>query len=676
VLVAEGGSIDAAGPDPTDAFLQLVDRAKTLLALLRQGLIVKGNSIIGASVAHAMDHMRDALSKPEFGIPWLTGGAPRLLLPHCGPADFTQGQSFEGVVRPQEPLHWLGQLLRRLPRPSFLNLALRSESFPVDGCELDDGMGTFQDPTCVVGIAGDWDTLVVKRDMFGCSGEIPCLRGVTFFARAGSMRRSIKFNRHETEALLQDRGIDALFLSAGAGNCAELQQTLRFRVELPKVVVVTINPLLAPPIRIIPNYVLALAKLAENNESSPLRRLAVQCSLQATIDLLAPQFSLLFVDGARAIFVNREVAHLFGEVASPFELWRRGATCTLAGAELVQDRPHPIQAAASLGVAEWPCQELNALGLPRWDHSDPINEALICRSAAVEAPASVRPYHPGLATLLQGRGHCFWKEEFCECFPPWRGMSCDRKEKEVAEGRAIATMLQPGGEDELHHSLQNWWANFNRKLDQPVIIFYAEAFSSGVAALLSSTPNRVWFAFVGPDFLAAARGEEASAAAAWCRFKFASIFEHQMLLNIAWLTWLDAGFRFEKPVVRDLVEQTTSTGAVLGFLGGPVAAERPPPALRHLTLLFAAAEEQERPDDDFVSPFPKFGEGPMAFVAVSNQLLVMSRDAFRSGVLKRFADWTAEFAKEEPLCRWGDALLRSVQASILSPSKRQLLLLE
>ncbi|OLQ14920.1 hypothetical protein AK812_SmicGene931 [Symbiodinium microadriaticum] len=70
-------------------------------------------------------------------------------------------------------------------------------SFPVDGCELADDMGTFQaapsDPTCVVGVARDWDTLVVKRDMFG----------------------SIKFNRHETEALLQDRGIDALFLSAG-----------------------------------------------------------------------------------------------------------------------------------------------------------------------------------------------------------------------------------------------------------------------------------------------------------------------------------------------------------------------------------------------------------------------------------------------------------------------------
>ena len=29
-------------------------------AVCRQGLIVKGNSIIGASVAHAMDHMRDA----------------------------------------------------------------------------------------------------------------------------------------------------------------------------------------------------------------------------------------------------------------------------------------------------------------------------------------------------------------------------------------------------------------------------------------------------------------------------------------------------------------------------------------------------------------------------------------------------------------------------------------
>ncbi|CAE7707813.1 unnamed protein product, partial [Symbiodinium pilosum] len=140
----------------------------------------------------------------------------------------------------------------------------------------------------------------------------------------------------------------------------------------------------------------------------------------------------------------------------------------------------------------------------------------------------------------------------------------------------------------------------------------------------------------------------------------------------AWVVWLGAGYRFAQPLARDPVEQTASADAVLGFVPGPSAQWRPPAALRHLALLFTAAEERQRTDADFASPFPKNGEGPLKFIAVSNELTVMNRDAFRSGVLKRFADWTAEFGKQERLCRWGAGALRSLQASVLVAAKRHL----
>ncbi|CAJ1453058.1 unnamed protein product, partial [Effrenium voratum] len=302
LLVAEGGQVTAGSDNPVQFLSDLARRAMDLIALVRQGLIVQGNSVVGAAVAYAMDLVYVALVKPEFGMSWLTaGGAPRLLLPHCSAVDFAEALPWEGVTRPHDPMHWLHPLLERLEEKAFLNVEVSDRDAAPD-CELN-GFGSFQDPVCGLAKLGRHDTLVLQRSLTSCVGQSTCLGGAQLIPGARSLQGPLRLEIDEAEAIIADRGVDVLALSPKAGNCAELKRLLEWMGATPQVLVLNINPVLAVPLRVAPDFLRA-RKLGEHLDS---------CSLQTATDFLAPQFLPLFVDTARAVFVAQAALSRFGK---------------------------------------------------------------------------------------------------------------------------------------------------------------------------------------------------------------------------------------------------------------------------------------------------------------------------------------------------------------------------
>eukprot|EP00435_Cladocopium_sp_Y103_P006729 s3006_g2.t1 len=617
----------------------------------------------------------------DYSLDDLGVGAPRLLLPHCSALDFVDAMPWEGVSRPSKPMHWLEPVLEKLPLKSFLNVALRDRASE-DDCSVRDDFGTFQDPSCGLARLRAWETLTLFRDTANCVGQSSCLSGGTFRPRRQSVQGIRELSAEEVESMVLDRSVDVLTLSPSAGNCAELQRFLAtlLQTALPQVLALPINALLAPPRRAAPDFLKAGKRLRETTAPrGDSFQLGQHCSLQSAIDFL-PQFVLLFVDGLRAVFVSHAVRHHFGHVnAEARTLWRRGVSCTLPVVELLEARAPqgPVSAeAAALGSAAWPCEALRlpqlAKGvLPRVQNKElyPETEA---RCVSLAGPVeSIRsaflgatlPMTPGRAQLMSGRGRCFLEENFCECFPPWRDALCDRHEAsgDGNEGSIIATRLLPGGEEELEQNLLNWWESFNNQMDHPVLIFHEGLETDAALRLRAASPTRVWFAHLGPLFSSQRMHGELDAALS-CRFKFAWLLDEPSIQDFDWLLWIDSDVTFPIPLDRDLVRETSSAGASLGFL--PLDEfPRTPRALRTLTLLFRQAERMRGRGE--------FSEDDWTDLNLSSRLLVMHLPSFRSpGSLKRFASWALEFSQQVPICRWGDAALRSMQAWLLPPEKR------
>ena len=110
------------------------------------------------------------------------------------------------------------------------------------------------------------------------------------------------------------RTVDILIVSPQAGNCydaAEMIPPVRSNVRL---VVLPVNPLYAPPTRVIPDFAGTIAQrkgLADlkSDDKHKLQRLLflTHCSLQSAVDLMTPRFVLLFVDGHWAVFAERSI---------------------------------------------------------------------------------------------------------------------------------------------------------------------------------------------------------------------------------------------------------------------------------------------------------------------------------------------------------------------------------
>ncbi|CAJ1369022.1 unnamed protein product [Effrenium voratum] len=506
-----------------------------LIALVRQGLIVQGNSVVGAAVAYAMDLVYVALVKPEFGMSWLTaGGAPRLLLPHCSAVDFAEALPWEGVTRPHDPMHWLHPLLERLEEKAFLNVEVSDRDAAPD-CELN-GFGSFQDPVCGLAKLGRHDTLVLQRSLTSCVGQSTCLGGAQLIPGARSLQGPLRLEIDEAEAIIADRGVDVLALSPKAGNCAELKRLLEWMGATPQVLVLNINPVLAVPLRVAPDFLRA-RKLGEHLDS---------CSLQTATDFLAPQFLPLFVDTARAVFVAQAALSRFGKVGHLPSLWRRGVSCTLPISEWLGEKV--VQEAAALGGADWPCQKLLDSNVPRLPlaamrgvQNKELYKEVRCGGHAGQLnlePATL-PMTPGRGQMLRGRGRCFPEDGFCECFPPWRDALCDKEDlgdrQDEPQGVLIATRLShaPGGMEMLRQNLHNWWESFNHQLDRPILIFH-QGLSRSEASQLRASPNRVWFSHLGP-LLRRPRKiyKEKHDEALHCRFKFAWVIEEPSIESYA-----------------------------------------------------------------------------------------------------------------------------------------------
>ena len=148
---------------------------------------------------------------------------------------------------------------------------------------------------------------------------------------------------------------------------------------------------------------------------------------------------------ARAIFLEASLATRLCPkgCGSAWEVWHRGAHCAASSLQLLKADQEMAEVEA-LSTARWPCEDFRALNLPllpleQLQKKLPMHlKGAYERQCEVEAgqvgdPAAW-PYVPGRSHLLEDRGHCLQEEGLCECFPPWRGASCDQLEGIMSNG--------------------------------------------------------------------------------------------------------------------------------------------------------------------------------------------------------------------------------------------------
>eukprot|EP00439_Symbiodinium_sp_Y106_P036315 s2133_g4.t1 len=561
----------------------------------------------------------------------MSGRPPRLVLPHCSSDDFEDAFWWEGVSSHNSE-HWLLSLLDKLGESSHLAVALQSSPsvrLAEEGCTVNPNMLLLQDPVQCLLDSGGWDAVLMVDglDNFSAvSAEQGRISGTavneTFrldWDKEGKVT-SFKFGkivrnpRRGGRASMLPRTADILVVSPQAGNCfdaAEMIPPVRSSVRL---VIMSINPLYAPPTRVMPNFEETLPQRKGLADLKPtdrhkLQRLLflTQCSLQSAVDLMAPRFVLLFVDGARAIFAEKSIVGHYctpipsGEACAPLELlWHRGASCAPAILQLIPtEREEQLKEAEFLAESTWPCEDYVAMDLPEVSldmlekpqflnkdfYADGMPQCRTATSHQVFEPASW-PHTPGRQHAIGSRGHCLPKEGVCECFPPWRGARCHRPDLAHASERGepggkghddliMVTMASGGRIDELLFVLPNWWDNFNWKWDYPVLVFHQNLTQGDVALVRNASRNRVWFANIdryfrepekppyGPDRL-----PEAGLRAGYrlmCRFKATYVLDQPALQGSRWMLWMDSDSYFTGQVPHDFAQEMNAAGAIFGY---------------------------------------------------------------------------------------------------------------
>ena len=133
---------------------------------------------------------------------------------------------------------------------------------------------------------------------------------------------------------------DALYIDPMVHNCMFVF-FLKLPLLFPKVIYVPINPIIAPPRRLIPSQHSWTRWRADNtllhgefNAEINSDLIFCHCSLQSTIDAVAKagknMFDFLHIDGYHAVFVQKAFRDLFPPM-TPMEAWYRGWRCRADG---------------------------------------------------------------------------------------------------------------------------------------------------------------------------------------------------------------------------------------------------------------------------------------------------------------------------------------------------------
>ncbi|CAK9054835.1 2-mannosyltransferase homolog 4 [Durusdinium trenchii] len=575
-------------------------------------------------------------------------------MPHCSGDDYANAFWWEGVASASSE-GWLEEVLGRLKEATRVAAALRPAPYYMlteETCDVSADIPLLHDPSRCLQDIGGWDVITMISDLENVTsigseqGRIVESPGNDTFRLEFDSGGKVTSKKYGKVILSPKQGggitvtpknADLVVVSPQAGNCFDMADMIPPVRGNAYVLVVPINPLYAPPTRIIPNYErirFELHFVAEDmTDTHKLQRLLflAHCSLQSAVDLLSPRYTLLFVHGARAIFVERSLAHHFCSLdesgdacASVEEIWHRGAGCVSSTLHLMKSGLDILEEAKVLVDAEWPCKDYLSLDLPQMPleqlvkklpaskrhlYDDPM-----CRTQGslsrheVTDPASW-PHLPGRQHAIADRGHCLIEEGLCECYPPWRGELCeqlepgvdtDRAEGVTVGGTVIVTMASRARLHELHFGLSNWWEKFNHRFDHPVLVFHQGLSPREVAEIRQSSRNRVWFAnvdrfFRKPEALPTGPGRlmEATVPEGYrlmCRFKATFVLDQPALQGFDWMLWLDSDSYFTGDVEEDFAARMIEQQAIFGYTH---VGREDAPVIKNLfdvALLFEAAE--------------------------------------------------------------------------------------
>ncbi|CAK9102519.1 unnamed protein product [Durusdinium trenchii] len=429
-----------------------------------------------------------------------------------------------------------------------------------------------------------------------------------------------------------EEAADVLFVHPMAGNCALLDSLLQSlpRVEdLPKLLYVGINPLLPPPMLVVPDFVrhwqkhqTLSQKVMDSHTEEPdawavrsmTSHILAQCSLSQVTKMLS-RYRLLQVEHLFAVFAHQSLFRALqleepGHVAE-FEAWRGGWFCSPLAASLfsleqfgvpderwlaigAMDEEESQAAAEEASCSFLAAQELQAeeaymrCGSRRTSWAQGLAmEGIDLRRQRVQWVLR-QPVLPGVVLELSktGRGYC---SDECECFAPWRGLLCDTLDAGgTTHRRNYSAAIQyivnedPTHLAELRHSLRNLWRHFNQKFDYPVQIFHDGLSDELRAGLVRSSSNRLWFHHLPKDFIPephqlppelSVEDEHRSVShtfsagyRAQCRFRSGPLFEHPAVATLDYLMSLDTDSMFPREVNWDPIEAMHGNGSrVLGY---------------------------------------------------------------------------------------------------------------
>lgn len=489
--------------------------------------------------------------------------------------------------------------------------------------------------------------------MFSLSTEPPFdgVLAVSEMSQRGSVRRPQPFvqpvaNGSESLDLLVDAADrvykslntpspDVFFLSPMVGNCLTLRRLGPSRGSkalgeaapqlTPKLIWVPVNPLIAPPWEVKPNFtswhsqwLQAVQSKASGGsvevetDGEAIWWLA-QCSLSSASAIMEEQgYTLLHLEHTFAVFVLKvvwsAVAPLLrraagssgssgselkpGEV-SLYDHWARGWHCSpvapnLFGLEqapkaekllMLQNRSQEAAGRAAL------CEFLQANHVPLAD-----SDRNLCTSHEAAPALSWRSWElqdqleePGKAYMLEstGKGRCLPELGFCECFPPYRGRYCENEQpgKKDAQRPYKAVLHYLVGDREkllsdFQRTLPILWQRFNECEDYPVVVFHDGLSKASRQRILEASPNRIWFAYVVgyksvPAYLADRMelqlGGYGVGYRGMCRFRSGPIFMQPVMQGFDYAWTLDTDGYFPADLARDPVERMWREDKVYGY---------------------------------------------------------------------------------------------------------------
>mmetsp|Transcript_28186 Transcript_28186/g.54329 ORF Transcript_28186/g.54329 Transcript_28186/m.54329 type:complete len:1162 (+) Transcript_28186:128-3613(+) len=296
---------------------------------------------------------------------------------------------------------------------------------------------------------------------------------------------------------------------------------------------------------------------------------------------------------------------------------------------------------------------------------------------------------PGMRYFLEkgNRGRCV--QDFCECFPPYRGPLCQHldvgsrsTERNFTGVLHYLTSDDATDIEDIGHSLPRLWHRFNRRYDYPVVIFNDGLSEEHRRQIVHSSDNRIWFAYVddyldvpgmiSKDPTRRAMLDEVKWSMGYrgmCRFRSGTIFLQPVMGSFQYAMTLDTDGYFPASLEHDPIAAMHAGNYVYTFSH---LLPDLPGAVKHFweySLMYMRMKDIDPRGTEILKQFVREDDLQWNYQLYMNDIEIVQLDWFRSEPYQdyfRYLDSVGGFW----LHRWGDHAVRTIAVGMWLPKDR------